>query len=526
MESGGRPPAKPRAPGEEYSPRRQANARRDRPEQFVFHLLRSIVQADDKVTSAEREILERYRRALDVRDEAGIVASPAHELNAIPAGERVHVLGMLIRVAHADGTCSEVERALLDRLAETMGIPRVQFADLFVSVERQVRHRTRTRRWLAVLSAVTVVALGGVLLVYMDRRESRTQAETDAIVAETREELDRLRQRIDEVGGVDRVERDLEQIRETSESLKRVEGELVDRVAQLERAQAEPTGDRSAELAKELGAVKRQLEQLQERQAIFKRLERRYADSILLILVRFDLVSGSERKKSIGYGSGFFVSDDGLIATNKHVVQPWKFVGDSVRLLANGYTLDETSVRMAAWTRGAEVFDASGRTVLETAFDSARGTLKIALAAPDEMERRPERLPDGSTFVGSFHTQSDSDLVLLEANVSGPVTPLPLAPDLAELEKLDQVMVLGFPSGPGLLEQGRAETSPSLGEVRKIENSLFITAPIVPGNSGGPVIDQSGRVIGIATRTSEGQATVGSCIQSRHVLSLLERLGR
>ena len=35
------------------------------------------------------------------------------------------------------------------------------------------------------------------------------------------------------------------------------------------------------------------------------------------------------------------------------------------------------------------------------------------------------------------------------------------------------------------------------------------------------MIDRQGRVIAVATRTSAGEATLGSCIQSSHILPLL-----
>ena len=65
-----------------------------------------------------------------------------------------------------------------------------------------------------------------------------------------------------------------------------------------------------------------------------------------------------------------------------------------------------------------------------------------------------------------------------------------------------------------------AETSPSLGYVRKVEETIQITAPIVSGNSGGPLVDTEGRVLGVATRT-KGDTSLGVCIQVCRILPLL-----
>jgi S1-C subfamily serine protease/uncharacterized tellurite resistance protein B-like protein len=481
---------------------------------LVLHLLLEVARSDATITADERTILERYRRALGVRAEAEPISIETGlgelDLRAIGMSERVHVLRMMLRVAHADGKCSAAELALLRRLAGMMGLSPVQFADVHVSVERQVRHRRRTRLWLVAVTASLAVVVAVAAIVHLSKEDPSTER-ADAL----EKEVDILRERIDQAADPERAERDLEQIRQTSARLDQLENELSTRIEELERPGPSP-------LTEELAAVRRQLEELQARQAIFQRLAKQYAASVLLILVKYDLVAGSDRQKVIGFGTGFFVTDDGLIVTNKHVVQPWKFAGDSVRLLEHGYTLDEDSIRMTAWPGGSSVFDRSGYTDLTAAIDSDEGRQRIAIIAPDDFEQRPELLSDGSVYAGSFHAQNDADLALLEATVARPVTPLPLAPDLDGLDKLDPVMVLGFPSGPVILEEGTAESSPSLGEVRKVETSLFITAPIVPGNSGGPVVDQEGRVIGIATRTAAGEATLGVCIQSRHAVALVE----
>lgn len=251
----------------------------------------------------------------------------------------------------------------------------------------------------------------------------------------------------------------------------------------------------------------------------FKGIEKKIDCSVLLLAAWYDLIRGSERKRLLTTGSGFFVSASGHIATNKHVVQPWKFSSEAVNRMADGFVLDRGSVVLAAWATGASVLTESGRPDTSTAFCTKTGSLRIVDTPPDAWEIRTEALSKGRQCRGRFHVRNNSDLALLKAVIDRPVKPLQLAVLARDVEKLDPVMVVGFPCGLKILEARHVETSPSLGTVRKMEETIYITAPIVPGNSGGPVLNACGAVIGVATRRA-GDATLGCCIRSRHILPL------
>jgi len=255
-------------------------------------------------------------------------------------------------------------------------------------------------------------------------------------------------------------------------------------------------------------------------ETVFRNIEKEYEPSTLFISVQFALQKGSDRVERWAMGTGFFVSRDGLVATNKHVVQPWKFSADVAMLRDQGYTLDESSARIAAWPEGSVLFTEPGEMDSDAAYQSENGTLRIVALPPDSMETREAALPHGGTYTGLFHAFNNADLAVLKASVSKPVKPFRLLPAGESVEKLDPIMVLGFPTGTSILEGGRAEGSPTLGQVRKVEETIYITAPILGGNSGGPVLDAKGQVIGIATRVL-GEATLGSCIQARHLYPLL-----
>lgn len=154
----------------------------------------------------------------------------------------------------------------------------------------------------------------------------------------------------------------------------------------------------------------------------------------------------------IGAGSGFFVSSDGLIVTNFHVVE------------------DATSL---------------------------------------EIERET-----GEVFDNVYYVTSDQrrDTVILKIPVSG-VASLRLGTDVG-VEIGSRVFVMGNPLGQ------TATFSDGLISARRVVGGvelLQVTAPISPGSSGGPAMNEQGDVIGIATMFLEGGQNLNFLVPIHHV---------
>lgn len=86
----------------------------------------------------------------------------------------------------------------------------------------------------------------------------------------------------------------------------------------------------------------------------------------------------------------------------------------------------------------------------------------------------------------------------------------------------DPVFAIGNPQGlEGTLSQGIVSGN------RNVATSSWvqITAPISPGSSGGPVLNQAGRAIGVAVATLQSGQNLNFAVSAKHLRELLGKLG-
>ncbi len=165
--------------------------------------------------------------------------------------------------------------------------------------------------------------------------------------------------------------------------------------------------------------------------------------------------SRGDETEPLGAGSGVIIAPDGYILTNDHVVHDAKQLTVS---LTNGTTLSATTVGMDPATDLAVIRADATNLPFATLGESASlrvGQLVIAIGNP-------------------FGFQSTVS--------TGVVSAL-----------------------------GRALRSQ---DGRLIENIIQHTAPLNPGNSGGPLVDSRGRIVGINTAIIMGAQSIGFSIPS------------
>jgi serine protease Do len=180
------------------------------------------------------------------------------------------------------------------------------------------------------------------------------------------------------------------------------------------------------------------------------------------------------QKTKIGGGSGFIVTADGLVVTNRHVVADSE--AEYTVILNNGteYPAEAVSV--------------------DTINDIA------VLQIKSEDDEPIEGL--------SVAKLGDSDKIQIGQKV------IAIGNALAEYENTVTTGVISA--------KGRSITAGSMYSTENLLNLIQTDAAINPGNSGGPLVDLDGEVVGINTAIAAGAQGIGFALPINDVKSIIE----
>ena len=240
--------------------------------------------------------------------------------------------------------------------------------------------------------------------------------------------------------------------------------------------------------------------------AVLEDYANQYARSIAFVAVEYGLREG----KNIIYrnrseGTAFLVDNEGHLLTNRHVACPWLEdgnVGAIVKQLRQNNRFPVFEYSMLLWFEGEKAFKQSaglvgGRELADTyVFSTAfrtDGTPSVTIAGvakPPVQTRQLVTSPLKNDFAVLKIDRVPDGLRAL---------PLDLKQEPQRIPKLSQVITLGFPLG-SRTQAASVNVSVTRGHVRRsFEDLLQIDASIYGGDSGGPVIDGRGKVIGIVS---------------------------
>jgi len=208
--------------------------------------------------------------------------------------------------------------------------------------------------------------------------------------------------------------------------------------------------------------------------------------AVVFIRVEFELVDNTGRAV-INYartGSGFVATRSGLIVTNRHLIRDWEYNQPAPGL--------------------------AGRTA------------KIEIIFPGD--KREDAV---SAEEYRLANTKDTDVAILKiAEPSDLPVVYGMETNMTEINQGDEVAVIGYPLGLDLLQltrDERIETSLSTGVVSRVSQDfiqLYLRA--YQGNSGGPVLNRRGKVIGILTANVGSAQDIALCTPVRVALNMIE----
>ncbi len=204
-----------------------------------------------------------------------------------------------------------------------------------------------------------------------------------------------------------------------------------------------------------------------------------------------------------GSGTGFFITADGYVATNAHVVAT----------INDGDAKAKDALKRALFGELDKKFGAQ----LQKLTRAQLGEFVNSIELVELKKLAYVVLPNGDHLnyeikqFGAAGTGRDCALLKVKTD-NAPSLPIG---DSSRSQVEDSIVVLGYPGVAdfeGLLdEKSQLEASVTDGAISSLKRAangepiLQISAPITHGNSGGPAVDQHGTVIGLATFGNQGE---------------------
>ena len=267
--------------------------------------------------------------------------------------------------------------------------------------------------------------------------------------------------------------------------------------------QAPAPGPAGPELNHELANVSRQLHELQQEHSMPILVLDRYRDSICFVygIYSFRGPHGELRKRMRISGTGFVVAD-GLVATNRHVAEPWFEDDEATALIGRGAHphLDQLLAFFPSQHDGIPLVDVRVSNDADLAVARFADARLISELKPLPLSQRPATPGDTVVVVGY-----PMGTVAMVAK-----SPQPVYRRLAY--RTEALSVARELAARSLIRP--SATNGHLGDV--VGDKLIYDAVTAHGGSGGPVFDGHGNVIGVNAAYLDGfsGSTLGISVEA------------
>jgi hypothetical protein len=215
-------------------------------------------------------------------------------------------------------------------------------------------------------------------------------------------------------------------------------------------------------------------------------------------------IGGEKVQEAIGgTGTGWFMTPDGYIATNAHVVSDIQAGDEAAKKALYDALLKELD-------------QAYGKELARMSQSQIRAVLD-AIKLVNLEKRAYVVLPNGDKLDYEIKQYgkpgSGRDAAIIKVKTENAPT-LPIA-DSTKVQVADQIVVIGYPGVADMKvlldEKSQLQASVTDGAISSLkratsgEQILQISAPITHGNSGGPAMNMKGEVVGLATFGNESE---------------------
>jgi S1-C subfamily serine protease/tetratricopeptide (TPR) repeat protein len=240
--------------------------------------------------------------------------------------------------------------------------------------------------------------------------------------------------------------------------------------------------------------------------AVLEGYANQYARSVAFVLIEYWLEEGKEiLYRNRAEGTAFLVDSEGYLLTNRHVACPW------LQDISLTMTIDQLrenarpvnfKYRTFLWFEGEKAFNLSAGLMEspDLADSYFLGSAFRTDGTPGMRIAGVAKAPVQTRYLITSPLKNDFAVLKIDQVPEG-LKPLPLDVnmDAQSIPKLSRVISLGFPLG-SRTQADTVNVSVARGHVRRcFENLIQVDAPIYGGESGGPVIDMRGKVIGIVS---------------------------
>jgi pSer/pThr/pTyr-binding forkhead associated (FHA) protein len=241
-------------------------------------------------------------------------------------------------------------------------------------------------------------------------------------------------------------------------------------------------------------------------------------------------------------GTGFFVSEDGKIVTNKHIAAPWESITPELDgkirtyiayILNSIQDIEVQKYNNIIDARNINYIRANIRRIRSNSIKSIRGrTVTLRAGFYNKYYESLEKFEPCKVLRASNEPEIDLAILQINDKVLPPSVKKIIDVSKAEAEdrKLrvgDKLTTIGYPAGAAINyrpdEDGLKPIIKSGNLQRDVSTYSFdINVEVLGGSSGSPVFNEGKQLVGVINSGYSGSSTFGKGILARHIKKLLD----